>query len=222
MPAKKILVFYFPLFLVLGAFLFSAKSVVLAGYGEAASAPICGAQKPGEPWLYRVESLETGTVDLHWDKTDRATSWTVAYGIASGQYIYGVHNFGNSDSRSLRISSLPGGTYYFVVRANNDCMPGKFSSEWQVSVSGAGVARITSQAPAVPHTPKVSPTPTSGRGYVPPVEGKEPLTLKATPTPRFYTQPKGPVPSPKPTPTPKPGFLQRIVDFILGLFGAGK
>jgi len=205
-PALKIFLF---LVLFLGIFLFVVKDSVLAGYGEPAGTPVCTAEKPSKTWLYLAESVAPGTADLYWDKVDRATSWTVAYGVESGKYIYGVSSFGNSQSRSIRISSLPAGVYYFVVRANNDCMPGEFSNEWSVTVGGKEAVR----AP-VTYRPRVTPTPvgrevtpTPGRRYVTPTERAIP-TIQPTRAPS--------IPRPTPTPTPRMGLFQQIFNFLFG------
>lgn len=215
-PALKILL----VSLVLGIFLFVVKDSVVAGYGEAASAPVCTAEKPSKAWLYLAQSVAPGTVDLFWDKVDRAGSWTVAYGVESGKYIYGVSNFGDYNSRNLRISLLPAGVYYFVVRANNDCMPGEFSNEWRVQV-GRGVA----PRGTVTYTPRGTPapeeegvvTPTPRAFYVPPTEVRAHEELTPTPTPRVSPfQPRGQISTPTPTPTPRPGLFQRIFNLLFG------
>jgi len=154
-------------------------------------------------------------VKLVWDKSDRSSSWTIAYGVESGKYIWGIDKFGNGELRSFTVGGLPAGTYYFVVRGNNGCMPGPFSDEVKVVAGKAKVA----------YTGTVTPKTTA-----PVVTEPKTTTTKITPVPTRVVQPKvttapqtetdttKPV-VPQPTPTPaKKGFLQGIVDFFLGLF----
>lgn len=191
-----------------GLLVFGFVSFVSA-YGTSpgpAGAPICNSASPKAPWPTSVKLAGTGAVQVTWAKVDSASSWTVAYGVKSGKYIYGLHNFGDSTSRSVKIGSLPRGTYYFVVRANNGCAPGPFSAESRISVGGGGTttAFITST---------LTPTPKSGG-----------TTVIPTPTPRGTTvtptsNPKGGI-FPTPTPAPvKVGFWQSIVNFFANLFG---
>lgn len=215
----------FKKFSLLGAFLpgllillFITKTTAF-GYGEARnvpasneaiSAPVCGNTVPSKPWLYSAKSLGNGVVELTWTKADNGNSWTVAYGVISGKYVYGISNFGNSESRSIKISHLPAGTYYFVVRANNGCMPGPFSNEQKVNV-GSLVARLVQKVTGGQPTPtptvkqqgtQIKPTPTvkTVRPTIVPSKGGQNLVPTATPTP-----------TPK-----KGGLLQRILDFFSG------
>ena len=191
----------------------------IAGYGEPASAPVCTAQTPKKAWLYLTKTAGQGEVELFWDKVDGASSWTVAYGVEAGKYVYGLSNFGDSNSRGIKISYLPNGKYYFVVRANNDCMPGGFSDEWAITV-GKGykkTAAVTEKTPLqkVPPSKQKEPIVTQAPKYeeiVPSpgaerekIQRKKPITTQPTP--------------PRPTPTPKPGFFQKFFNFIKGMFG---
>lgn len=199
------------------AILLSTSATVLA-YGENADwtkAPSCGNPAPAKPWLYSAKAV-TGGIDLNWTETRDASSWTVAYGVRSGVYPYGIDRFGNNGSRSVRLGSLPSGTYYVVLRANNGCMPGPFSDEKQVSVGGGGRAIVTANTPLIPAgdpsnkpseqtTPKVTPQPTSSaRRAVPTVTG---ATRPASPTP-VVTKGSGQSTS----------FFQNIINFFRGLF----
>ena len=124
-------------------FLFFALPVAYAAYGEAptfaassTSPPTCSNTAPKMVWPFWAKAAGSGKVDLTWGKIEDVTSWTVAYGIAPGTYIYGMSNFGNDTWRSLTVNELPRGTYYFVIRGNNGCKPGPFSNEWKVVVGG--------------------------------------------------------------------------------------
>lgn len=140
--------------LVIGTILAIAVPHVWA-YGESAGLPgsttlppVCTTAAPKVVWPFNAKAVGKNTVRLSWGAVDSATSWTVAYGSTSKKYVYGLSNFGNSDSRSVDISSLPGGTYYFSVRANSGCMPGPFSPEVAVRLGGGGVG-LTPSVPLV-------------------------------------------------------------------------
>lgn len=217
LPGNKFrIIFTFLLFL--GLILTFAKPA-LAGYGEAApneaSAPVCNAEKPSQPSLFSANVIASNAVELTWGAADRASSWTVAYGVESGKYIYGVSNFGNSSSRGIKIGSLPSGRYYFAVRANNGCMPGPFSNEKEASLGGGGGG--TSQTEEETFTGSGG-----GQGLFP---TQVPGTFQRQTVSPTKAQQKSIIPTiaPKVTPTPKPmGFFQRIWQGILRLFGLGK
>lgn len=193
------------------ALMLSSASVVYAGYGEAGSATFCSNEKPSKPWLYAVTNSGRDQASLYVDKSDRANSWTVAYGVQSGRYIYGLTNFGRGDERIITVNHLPAGTYYFAIRGNNGCMPGPFSGEMSVRIGGG--ARLASNyvAPVQTYVP-----PTNPRTITPVIT---PRTTVAPTVPQV-TQPKAVVPAPKVTPpAPKIGFWQSITNFFNGLFG---
>ncbi len=67
-------------------------------------------------------------MDLSWTAVESVTHYSISYGLASGQYIYGVDNTGNVTA--FAVGDLdPGKTYCFAVRAVNDCAPGGLSNE---------------------------------------------------------------------------------------------
>lgn len=162
-------------------------------------------------WLYLAKAAGPNSVDLFWDKTERATSWTVAYGKKSGVYPWGKPNFGDGNSRGIRIDYLPAGTYYFVVRANNNCMPGPFSNEKEAIVGGGRRETTTTFTG-------------SGGGY------GWPSTVSPTQVPQTFRRPTGqtisptpvqrlprwtsPTIAPKPTPAKPLGLWQRILRFF--------
>jgi hypothetical protein len=231
MPPKRN-IFVISLFFFLGLVLVSSMGVskALASYGynmtgsttgftTAGTAPTCGSQAPQAPWLYSAVPLASA-VDLFWAKVDNASSWTVAFGRKSGRYIYGLPDFGNSESRSVRISHLPAGTYYFVVRANNSCMPGPFSTERKVVVGMGSGMRLGTETMALQPTyqaPQYAPVITPYPTYVQPTQ-----MLIPSPIPqRNYVPPRNVVTIPRPTPTPTPeaGLLQGLFNSLGQIFG---
>ena len=179
----------------------------VSAYGlTPAGAPICNNGVPGTPTLKTLKSLGGGSVELTWDNVASASSWTVGYGVQSGKYIYGVHNFGDSASRGIKINELPGGTYYFALRANNGCMPGAFSGEKTISLGGTSSGQ--------PVTFETTPS----------TEDEQEVVTTPTPTKKTTLSPT-PKTSPVPTQAPKAGgqtqklsFWQRFVNFFKNLF----
>lgn len=123
---------FVPIICILYLFLCAGK--VVAGYGSAPSAPVCNNEKPGQASFSYVRRTTNNQIEVAWNSVDRATSWTIAYGVEPGKYIYGMADFGDSQSRSVTINMLPPGVYYLVIKANNGCMPGVFSSEKKITV----------------------------------------------------------------------------------------
>ncbi len=108
------------------------------------SAPSCNNIAPVAPSITSIKFSKRGVVNVNWNQVENASSWTIAYGLNSGEYIYGVSNFGDSNSRSINIGDLKTKKYYIALRANNGCQPGHFSPEWQVTVGLFGItARLT-------------------------------------------------------------------------------
>lgn len=191
--------------LAFSSFAFSSN---VNAYGlTAAGAPSCNNTAPGTPFISSIKAIGGGSIELFWNGVDRASSWTVAYGTESGKYIYGVHNFGDGVSKAIKISNLPNGRYYFVLRANNGCAPGAFSAEKNSYTSGGGGTYTEPVTYTVPDetgeesTPKpvISATPSSNNKYL--VSPKPLATV-----------------TPIPSPTGSISLWQRILNFFNSLF----
>lgn len=148
--------------LIMGLALLLAKTSLVMAYNDPgpASAPVCSKEKPQKAWLYRIKSLGKGKYELFWDKANNASSWTVGYGTQSGKYIYSINDFGNDQSRSLVVNTFSNKKMYFVVKANNGCMPGEWSNEWKTGGVAAAVGtyvpaavKKTTTAPVVTKAP---------------------------------------------------------------------
>ncbi len=88
----------------------------------------CTATKPGTPSINSVERTSGSTVKLTWSAVSPATTYSISYGTSKGNYQFGVPSTGNVTS--FVIGGLdPNATYYFQVRAVNDCMPGDGSGD---------------------------------------------------------------------------------------------
>lgn len=199
---------------VVASLVLSNPALVL-GYGATspASAPSCGNSKPSKPYVNSVRSLGNNAVRVSWGTDVKGDNWTIAYGPGSGQYVWGVDRVGNSNTTYYDIGSLPGGTYYFVVRANNGCRPGEFSDEKSVTLGTKYVGTYV----ALP----VNPPPTSVQVPVVPVK---PVVQAPTAPPPSVQAPRAAAPvAPKNNlAAPKPanvGFFQGIANFFGSLFG---
>ncbi len=62
----------------------------------------------------------------------------MAYGLESGKVQFGNPNVGDKNTLSYTVRNLSGGvTYYFKVRAGNNCMSGDFSNELPATPTGS-------------------------------------------------------------------------------------
>lgn len=104
---------------------------------------VCTASKPGTPTINSVTRTSGSTVQLTWSAVQDATTYAISYGTQSGNYQYGVPSTGNTTTYS--IGGLDANaTYYFVVRAIRDCMPGDNSG--QSSTGGQQVLGTTTSS----------------------------------------------------------------------------
>lgn len=105
------------------------------GGGNPPGAPVCDSAKPAAPQLLSV--LRNGTTaTVSWTAVATADHYSIVYGTTPGNYVYGVSNTGNVTSYT--IGSLdPNATYYFSVRAINNCMPSDPSDNPGGQVLGA-------------------------------------------------------------------------------------
>jgi len=153
---KGLLVFLLAIFALFVTFISPTWAATVVTSPPSVAAPVCTNSKPGTPTLSNALVTGTNQATLYWTDASNATSWTAAYGGTSGDYIWGFTDFGDANSRSATVSYLSPGTYYFVVRANNGCMPGAFSGERSVSVAGAAVVArapaLVPEAGAAPRT----------------------------------------------------------------------
>jgi len=103
----------------------------------------CTATAPSAPLGLTAVSGEVGRVNLSWTPptTGTVTHYAIVYGTSSGVYLYGNYNVGNVTSYT--VSGLtPGGAYYFLVSAVNDCAQGPDSNEAAGIAGSAGGAVV--------------------------------------------------------------------------------
>lgn len=199
-------------FILSSAVLLSIAPKVQANYGTSSTstttaAVVCKNESPAKPVFNFVRKVDSDEIEIGWNAVERATSWTVAYGIESGKYIYGAADFGDSNSRSIKISLLPAGTYYIVVKASNGCMPGPFSSERKMTVTSDGRVLGVKTWTQYVLGDKIEATPTSTPSASPSI----------SPSPSPATKVVTVTPTPSPTQTPKRlGIFQRLWIFLFG------
>ena len=122
---------------------------------------VCSASKPGSAPTLLSAFSGSNSVTLTWSKASNpVTRYLIAYGTTAGDIQYGNPNVGGPDTTSYIVKSLSGRTtYYFRVKAINDCMPGDFSNE----LSAATYGREIFSGPAESFAPRVTEAPqTSG------------------------------------------------------------
>lgn len=187
----------------------SATPALAANYGSSPSGgssgpSVCNNQLPGTATIVSVKKTGGNEIELGWTGAERATSWTLSYGKKPGQYTYGVANFGDNGSRSIKIGMLPAGIYYAVIKANNGCTPGGFSAERRITVSaggsvlGATTTRRTTTGKvlgAKTVAPKVNTAPAA-----PVVEQQAPVAVQQ--------------PIASPAPIVKEGFFRKLAKFF--------
>jgi len=203
--------------------LIPANTQMIFGYdsptfaGSSTNPPVCSKEAPAAVLLYEPghellpKATDPGQVRLNWLKTDKASKYTIAFGLASGNYTYGLPDVGNTDY--FTVSDLtPGATYYFVVRGVNDCMPGAWSREWAATVGGGGVfTGLDTNTGDIVTPPNIPVVPPAGTGVGAPAEGG---TGQPSTPPGTYTPPTN-----QPAPQAGTGFFQSIWNGILGVFG---
>lgn len=209
------------------------------GYGESSWLPgsttlpkECNSAKPAAPIFFQPTSAGSGAVNLKWAKTALAGKYTIGYGVASGNYIYGVSDTGDTDNYS--VGYLTGGKkYYFAVRGVNDCTPGAWSAERSIVIGGGGVYQLASNEVGnyVPQQSDNSqtyyPTPTpvyqapqgNGTQTVPQYNPVSNTQNNTQSTQHSNTLQQTNPASTVPTVAEEPGFFQRIINFFKGLFG---
>ncbi|HJZ05684.1 hypothetical protein A2634_05135 [Candidatus Amesbacteria bacterium RIFCSPHIGHO2_01_FULL_48_32] len=113
---------------------------------QAGPAPVCDSAKPGTPASVSV-NRSGSTATLSWSTVPNASHYTIGYGLKTDDYIYGVSNTGNVTTYT--IGSLdPSQSYYFALRAVNNCMPGDWATPSQATGGQVlGLASTGSLAP---------------------------------------------------------------------------
>lgn len=108
-----------------------------------AGAPLCNDQKPqSAPYLLSAKNSSPNEITLVWSKAgDPVTYYLVNYGENQAKLQYGNPNIGGKDTTSFTVKNLNANvTYYFRVRAGNNCAPGDYSNVLEVKAYGQNIA----------------------------------------------------------------------------------
>ena len=134
------------------------------------SAPSCNKTPPGAkaPWLYGAITQDSGSILLYFTPADDPVEhYALEFGTKSGEYIWGATTIGGKETRTYLVKSLsPNTTYYFRVRAGNECAVGGWSNEISATTKGYistnNLNIVSSELkPVITPQPEVTTTPTS-------------------------------------------------------------
>lgn len=125
------------------------------------TASSCSVPSPGAkaPWLYAGIAESTSSVVLYLTPADQPWDhYVLRFGTKSGEYPYGSDSLVGVD-RVLRVTHLqPNTTYYFSLRAGNQCAVGPWSNEIQVRTGSSFLSSLTSgNVPLLPDQVEDSP-----------------------------------------------------------------
>lgn len=116
-----------------------SKQSSLSPDGGSGEPVVCTDVKPASaPKLISAKQTGTNQVILTWEKAQGpVTYYMISYGLNKGTQMFGNPNVGDKNTTSYTVSNLSGNTtYYFRIRAGNNCMPGDFSNELAVKING--------------------------------------------------------------------------------------
>lgn len=105
---------------------------------------VCADSKPGStPILLSAVTSGPNQVTLTWSKAlDPVSNYSIVYGLASGNPIYGNPNAGGKETTSYAVNGLSGNTaYYFKIKAINGCNGSEYSNELSAAPGGATIQR---------------------------------------------------------------------------------
>lgn len=101
------------------------------------SSASCNNEAPKAPRIISAVTSGKNEITLNWEKpvSGNVSHYSVSYGLFKGKPLYGVANVGNVTS--FKVSGLAGGvTYFFTVKAVNDCTPSVASNEVSMKIGG--------------------------------------------------------------------------------------
>lgn len=133
----------------LPSFIFVTFILVLATFTPIGARQVraegCGGPIPQKPTQVKaISGSWSGEVTIYWDEAAYANRYAVAYGVESGQYLYGANDIGGEKARSYTVRYLtPGEKYYFVLAAAHNSCSSPFSTE----VSAMAASGITVRPP---------------------------------------------------------------------------
>lgn len=107
---------------------------------NSSSAPSCTSSPPtGKADLFQIDAKQTQATLFFAPASGNVTNYAISYGYTSGDGRFNTFtNQGNSTGVLLYMINYlsPHLTYYMKVRPYNGCMPGNWSNEMKISMSG--------------------------------------------------------------------------------------
>lgn len=121
-------------------------TIVLTSIGYAKAQTLCDKTAPfNKPDLFQIDTSNT-TATLHFTPpNDTYTKFRIVYGLSEGDERYGVDYIQGNTTGALTyiVNDLsPGTTYYFKIRADNDCAEGQWSA-WKSATTKGGTINST-------------------------------------------------------------------------------
>jgi hypothetical protein len=93
---------------------------------------------------------------------------------------YGVPNAGGRETTNYTINGLSAfTTYYFMVRAGNNCMPGDFSNELGIQVRGGNQSILSSRTTAITKQSNIAAPGIKALKTIKKIEQTEPVKQKS-------------------------------------------
>ncbi len=138
--------------------------------GTSSAMQICGDAVPSgrDSWLFSATANSSTSITINFTNWQSPVDhFALEYGTQTGNYTYGVDNFGDQYSTQFTINSLSANTRYFIrIRTGNGCAVGTWSNELSAATLGnitTGNLNIvdTSISPVItptPVTPTITPT----------------------------------------------------------------
>lgn len=115
-----------------------------SGGGSPPGPSVCNDPYPLAPTgFYARRNVGGASATLFWNhSTSPHTHYLIAFGVRSGEYLYGNPNVGDVNYYTVR-SLVPGAQYCFYVRTINGCMPGDRTAEYCINPGGPEIVPAT-------------------------------------------------------------------------------
>lgn len=114
---------------------------------SSSSFPVCSALKPhNAPDLFQIDVVNDKAVLYLAPSSGPVTKYIISYGYTAGDERFGTQ-FAHGHSTGVishTVNDLDvNSTYYFKVRAGNDCMPGEWSNEMKITTAKSATGAIS-------------------------------------------------------------------------------
>lgn len=207
--------------------------------GSSPSAPGCSAQKPSSvPDLFQIDA-QTESVTIYFSPvSDNRDHYYVSYSTSENAEEHGFEFQSDANGvNAVDIHALqPNTTYYFKVRAGNDCQPGDWSNILPVKTGQRFPSYRLSSLPQIISTTSTSavdsfllpqaavetPTPLPDNSQEPAeqeVAAPAPIPPETQPPSQLEDKPQEPKIEASSAPSETPSFLDRVMGFLKRLFG---